>query len=86
MEPPILTRPVEGETLYLYLAVTEETLGVILIKEIKLGQRPIYFISKVLHGSRTIYQKIEKVALTLVMAAIRLRPYFIANQVVIMTE
>lgn len=48
MEPPILTRLVDGETLYLYLAVAEETLSAVLIRETEVGQRSIYFVSKVL--------------------------------------
>lgn len=71
MEPPILTRPVEEETLYLYLAVAKETLSVVLIRETEVGQKPIYFVSKVLQGRDTRYEKTEKVALALVMAARR---------------
>lgn len=32
-EPPILTRPAEGETLYLYLAISEEALSGVLVRE-----------------------------------------------------
>ncbi|GAU39244.1 hypothetical protein TSUD_396900 [Trifolium subterraneum] len=42
-EPPVLTRPVEGEKLYLYLAVASEAISVVLIRETEQGQKPVYF-------------------------------------------
>ncbi|XP_072088040.1 uncharacterized protein [Arachis hypogaea] len=48
-EPPILAKPQTGETLYLYLSITEEALTTALIREDeKKEQKPVYFISKVL--------------------------------------
>ncbi|MCI70731.1 hypothetical protein A2U01_0091994 [Trifolium medium] len=37
-EPPILTRPNEGETLYLYIAVASEAISAVLIRETEQGQ------------------------------------------------
>lgn len=56
---PLLTRPVEGETLYLYLFVCEEAFSVVLIRETEDGQYPVYFISKSLQGLEISYQKVE---------------------------
>ncbi|GAU40449.1 hypothetical protein TSUD_397690 [Trifolium subterraneum] len=42
-EPPVLTRPVEGEKLYLYLAVASEAISAVLIRETEQGQNPVYF-------------------------------------------
>ncbi|GAU27461.1 hypothetical protein TSUD_161470 [Trifolium subterraneum] len=42
-EPPVLTRPVEGEKLYLYLAVASETISAVLIRETEQWQKPVYF-------------------------------------------
>lgn len=47
--PPILTRPLEGETLYLYFSVSKEALSAILIQETDEGQRPVYFVCKNLY-------------------------------------
>lgn len=47
-EPPVLTRPAEGENLYLYLTVAEEPQSALLIRETEGDQRPVYFVSKVL--------------------------------------
>jgi len=73
---PILVKPELGETLYLYLSITEEAISSVLITETPEGQRPIYFVSKVLQGAEWRYQKVEKAALTLVISARKLRPYF----------
>ncbi|GAU18440.1 hypothetical protein TSUD_231770 [Trifolium subterraneum] len=39
-EPPVLTRPVEGEKLYLYLTVASEVISAVLIRETEQGQLP----------------------------------------------
>lgn len=36
----------------------------------------VYYASRILHDAETRYQVIEKLALALVMAAHKLRPYF----------
>ncbi|GAU25844.1 hypothetical protein TSUD_31080 [Trifolium subterraneum] len=43
-EPPVLTRPIEGETLYLYLAVASEAISAVLIRETEQGQKPVFFL------------------------------------------
>jgi len=78
-QPPLLSRPEEGETLYLYLAVSFEAVSAVLIRETPEGQKPTYFTSKALLGPETRYQKIEKVALALLTAARRLRQYFLGT-------
>ncbi|GAU16859.1 hypothetical protein TSUD_368080 [Trifolium subterraneum] len=42
--PPILTRPEQGKTLYLYLAVSEKALSSALVQEIEGEEKPIYFV------------------------------------------
>ncbi|MCI45411.1 hypothetical protein A2U01_0066650, partial [Trifolium medium] len=54
-EPPVLTRPNEGETLYLYLSVASEAISSVLIRETGEGQKPVYFVSKALQGAETRY-------------------------------
>ncbi|KAK2383691.1 hypothetical protein QL285_071117 [Trifolium repens] len=49
-EPPVLTQPEQGETLFLYLAVAQEAISAVLIRETEQGQKPVYFVSKVLQG------------------------------------
>jgi hypothetical protein len=74
--PPILSRPDPRQTLYLYLAVTNEAINAALVKEESRNQSPIYFVSKALQGSELNYQRLEKVTYTLLLASRRLRPYF----------
>ena len=48
--PPLLAKPKEAEVLYLYLAVSAEAVASVLVKEDEEKiQRPLYYISKVLH-------------------------------------
>lgn len=79
LKPPILTRHEHGETLYLYLAITNEALGTVLAREIDSKQNPIYFVNKVVQGTELRYQKVGKLALALVVAARRLRSNFDAH-------
>jgi hypothetical protein len=84
--PPLLSRPVEGEILYLYLAVSQTAVSSVLFREESGRQRPVYFTSKVLHGAEERYPRIEKLAYALVILARRLRPYFQANAIWVLTE
>ncbi|GAU51501.1 hypothetical protein TSUD_76100 [Trifolium subterraneum] len=85
-EPPVLTRPVEGEKLYLYLAVASEAISAVLIRETEQGQKPIYFVSRALQGPELRYLQIEKIALAVIMAARKLRYYFLAHSIIIRTD
>ncbi|GAU46047.1 hypothetical protein TSUD_191180 [Trifolium subterraneum] len=85
-EPPVLTRPVEGEKLYLYLAVASEAISAILIRETEQGQKPVYFVSRALQGPELRYLQIEQIALAVIMAARKLRYYFLAHSIVIRTD
>ncbi|GAU24659.1 hypothetical protein TSUD_322670 [Trifolium subterraneum] len=85
-EPPVLTRPVEGEKLYLYLAVASEAISAVLIRETEQGQKPVYFVSRALQGPELRYLQIEKIALAVIMAARKLRYYFLAHSVIIRTD
>ncbi|MCH82250.1 hypothetical protein A2U01_0003051 [Trifolium medium] len=64
-KPPVLSRPEVEEVLYIYLAVSSETVSAALIRETTEGQKPVYFTSKALQGPELRYQQIEKVALAL---------------------
>nr|XP_025616631.1 uncharacterized protein LOC112708929 [Arachis hypogaea] len=86
-EPPILAKPQAGETLYLYLSITEEALAAALVREDeKKEQKPVYFISKVLQDAETRYSRLEKLAFALLTASRRLRQYFQAHPVTVRTD
>lgn len=48
LELPTLTTPIPGEIIYAYLAISEESLGTVLVREDRGIQRSVYFISKML--------------------------------------
>ncbi|XP_016191775.1 uncharacterized protein LOC107632621 [Arachis ipaensis] len=84
--PPVLGKPVVGELLYLYLAITEEALAAVLVREEGKVQQPIYFVSKALQGAELRYSKLEKLALALLTSSRRLWQYFQGHQVVVRTD
>jgi hypothetical protein len=51
MNPPLLSRPTEGEILYLYFPVSPSALSSALVREDAEVQKPVYFTSKALHGA-----------------------------------
>ncbi|XP_021727182.1 uncharacterized protein LOC110694317 [Chenopodium quinoa] len=83
---PSLARPAEGETLYLYVAVSLANISMVLLREEEKIQQPIYFVSHTLTDSETRYPFLEKVAYAVVVAAQKLRPYFDSHQIVVLTD
>ena len=65
----ILTKAKERETLFLYIIAFDQAVKTVLIVEQDDKERPIYFTSKVLHGTKVRYQKIKKLAYTMVLAS-----------------
>jgi ribonuclease HI len=84
--PPLLSRTIPGEVLYLYLAVTPTAISAALIREDEGVQKPVYFVSKAFHGAEERYPQIEKLAFALIMASRKLRPYFQAHTIRVLTE
>jgi hypothetical protein len=84
--PPLLSSPTEREILYLYLAVSPSVVSSALVREDSGIQKPVYFTSKALHGAEERYPQIEKLAFALVISAKRLRPYFQAHAIRVLTE
>ncbi|XP_019455153.1 PREDICTED: uncharacterized protein LOC109356283 [Lupinus angustifolius] len=84
--PPILSKPLPEEILYVYLAVSDGAVAAVLIRETTEGQNPVYFTSKALQGPELKYQKLEKVAYALLVATRRLRQYFQSHTTVVRTN
>ncbi|KAK4383688.1 hypothetical protein Sango_2753700 [Sesamum angolense] len=84
-ELPLLVKPIRGDTLYLYLSTTPKLLA--LSSSTKTGEKmSIYYVSKVLNRADGQYTSIEKMALTLVITAKRLRPYFFSHPIGVKTN
>ena len=60
--------------------------GSILVREEGIVQRPIYYTSRLLRDLETRYSKVEKVVLSLITSAQKLRPYFQSHTVVILID
>ena len=74
--PPILVSPSEGELLTLYLAVSDFSTSAVLVRDKDRVQHPVYYCNRALRGAEERYPKMEKLILTLVTTARKLRPYF----------
>ncbi|KAL5550984.1 hypothetical protein UlMin_001160 [Ulmus minor] len=85
-KPPLLSKPHEGDSLILYLAVSKGAVSSALVREEDGVQWPIYYTSKSLLDAETRYPEIEKLALALMVAARKLRLYFQAHTVIIPTK
>ncbi|KAK3043471.1 hypothetical protein RJ639_002050 [Escallonia herrerae] len=84
--PPLLTKPITGEDLFIYLSISEVAVSTVLIREEEGKQRPVYYISKVLQDVETRYPRIDKVVLALVTSTRKLRPYFQSHTIVVLTD
>uniref|UniRef100_A0A2N9HNF1 Uncharacterized protein n=1 Tax=Fagus sylvatica TaxID=28930 RepID=A0A2N9HNF1_FAGSY len=86
MEPPLLSPSKQGEELYLYLVVSPTAVNSALIREEERRQLPVYYTSRALRGAEERYPPMEKLAFALVTAARKLRPYFQAHTIVLLTN
>ena len=82
----LLSLSVVGEELYLYLAVTSHVVNSALIREEDEVQRPAYSTSKALKGAEGRYAQMEKLAFALITASRKLRHYFQAHVINVMTD
>ena len=86
-DPPILMSPEAGDTLYLYLAASDIAVSAALFKECGDAKlKPVFFVSKSLTDAETRYSHLERASLALRIAAQKLRPYFQAYPVVVLTD
>ena len=84
--PPLLSRLVMGERLYLYLAVSENAISSALIRMEDGMQKPIYYTSKAFWGAEIRYPRLEKLALALIEASRGMRSYFQDHTIVVYTD
>ncbi|XP_073138852.1 uncharacterized protein [Henckelia pumila] len=82
----LLVKPNKGDTLLIYLAIFAEAVSAVLVSEIGRAHKPVYYISRNLHGAELRYTKIEKLALALVTVARKLRPYFQSHPIIVLTN
>jgi len=84
--PPILHKPDTHQPLLVYITATDHIVSVVLVPKIEGTQHLVYFVSRMLQDPETRYQMVEKLALSLVHAARRLRPYFQNHSITVKTD
>jgi hypothetical protein len=89
---PVLTPPQDGEPLQLYMAATTQVVSaVIVVERTEEGhalpaQRPVYYISEVLSDTKTRYPQVQKLLYAVVLARHKLRHYFEAHPVTVVSS
>ena len=82
----LLSKPVEGEPLFFFLEVSGYAILRPLIRKEEKVQWLVYYISKRLIDAKTRYPEMEKLALALVIASQKLRPYFHSYTIRVLTN
>ena len=83
---PLLNPSMPGEELYLYIAISQAAVSAALVRDEGGSQRPVYFISRAFRGAEERYPRMEKLAFALVTAARKLKPYFQAHTIIVLTD
>ncbi|XP_059636050.1 uncharacterized protein LOC132278266 [Cornus florida] len=78
--------PQRDQPLFLYVISTPRSIGALLAQEIDNQERPIYYISRLIHDAEKRYSLIEKHCLALVFAAHKFRHYFLAHRIILITK
>ena len=85
-KPPLLSPSMMGEKLYLYLAVSNTVVSSTLIRGEGNVQKPVYYTSQAFQSAKVSYPRMEKIAFTLLVTSRKLRPYFQAHLIIVMTD
>ena len=84
--PSLLSPSKLGEELYLYLAVSQAAVSTAFVRKEDGSQRLVYFTSRVLRGVEKRYLQMEKLAFALITTMRKLKPYFQAHTIVVLTD
>nr|GEX08794.1 reverse transcriptase domain-containing protein [Tanacetum cinerariifolium] len=85
-ELPMLVAPKPKEELIVYMSASQRAISVVLMTERGMIQMPVYFVSRALQGPKLNYTPMEKLVLALVYAAKRLRRFFQAHPIAVLTD
>ncbi|GKB40755.1 reverse transcriptase domain-containing protein [Tanacetum coccineum] len=83
---PMLVAPKPKKELIMYLSASYGAISAVLMTERDTVQTPVYFVRRALQAPELNYTQIEKLVLALVCAAKRLRRYFQAHPIVVITD
>jgi hypothetical protein len=84
LELPCLTTTKPKEEMYLYLAATKEAISGVMLVEREGRQIPVHYVSRTLHEAEKKYA--PKLALALLHLSRRLRRYFEAHPIKVITD
>ena len=84
--PMLLSPSTPGKELFLYLAISPAVVSAALIKEEDRVQKPVYYTSRALRGAEERYPLMEKLVFALVTTIHKLKSYFQAHTMVILTN
>jgi hypothetical protein len=86
----ILSLPSPLDPLFLYVAASKAAVSAVLVREVDgekgKHQSPVYFVSEALSGPKLLYSELEKITYVVVMATRKLRHYFEAHKVTVLTD
>ncbi|CAL2245631.1 unnamed protein product [Prunus armeniaca] len=83
---PVLSTPLPGEDLIIYLSVSASALSSVLIRRPNGIELPIFNMSHALQDAEQRYPQLEQLAYILVLSARKLRPYFQAHSIDVLTN
>ena len=84
---PIVQAPIRKKPLLLYVDTNSYAIGALIAQEDGGGiEQPIYYINRALKDTKTHYPRAKRACLAMVHASQRLRHYFLAYEVWLMTK
>jgi len=84
--PPLLSPSKPREELFLYSALSSIAVSMALVRKEDKVQNLVYYTSQALQGVEERYPLMEKLAFALVTTTRKLKPYFQAHIVVVLTD
>src|ERR1041384_1624680 len=89
---PVLAAPKEKEPMILYIAATTRVVSIVMVVECpekdkaQPVQRPVYYVSEVFSNSKQNYPHYQKMCYGVYMAAKKLKPYFQAHPITVVSS
>ncbi|CAN1318888.1 Pol polyprotein (Fragment) [Linum perenne] len=84
--PLVLASPKLNEDLFFYITISSRAVSAVLVRREDKSEHPVFYTSKTLIDAETRYPAIEKMAYAVVCAARKLRPYFQAHTIYVLTN
>ena len=81
-----MSRPEKEEVLFAYIFLAFHVVSLVLIRVDNGVQRPVYYVSKLLHETKVCYLPLEKAILAMVHATRKPPHYFQAHTIMVLTQ